>query len=481
MFFIKKKLIEFFYSSIRLGTLLLSETKTILQISLQSLRWTSSGKTSGFKRPFAIIRQAAYRNLTLWCKVTSSGSLVESIFDDLIKHIIQDITPYQSEVTLQVLSGSRKHLSKKARQRLQKAQNDASNIVQTHSKSFNAQNSKIIYSDTGNEALCAAALNTLAQILFSGGCFLKPLHQKIVQENIVSIALQTITAQPKKNNLYFNDDCRLALYSSLNALVQSPHHLCPPPLQYAVKIFSMARFTDFNVEIRDKISDYLRGIEKILHPQKEIFYFPTDADEVSDVLKKNTEQIGISRVDSDNDDDDNENSIVIEIDDQSSDDPITIVEENSIEIELIKKKNKALETIIKEEHKLIPPSPLISKISDPQKVELSSSSSSSITRRCTIQLNDINVTSSPRKSARLNSPSPSSADELTRLERPSTPRRKSARLNSLSISSPLPIANSSEAKISPQKEKLKTISESDQNIDDLVEQMVSEFVDELID
>lgn len=61
-------------------------------------------KTEHF--PFSLfhsgLRVAAYNSLSLWCKIAKSGSLVESVADELIKYILQDITPYQSEVTLKV-------------------------------------------------------------------------------------------------------------------------------------------------------------------------------------------------------------------------------------------------------------------------------------------------------------------------------------------------------------------------------------------
>lgn len=212
--------------------------------------------------------------------------MVESIAEDLIKYIIQDITPYQNEVTLKVLAGSRKYLSKKARQKLHKAQNDASNIAQTHSKAFNPHNTKIIYTDNGNEPLCAAALNCLVEVLHASGCFIKPLHQKILQENIVALALNVVNAVPKKSHLYFNDECRMGLFGVLFALTQSAHHLCPPPIQYAVEVFRIAQIHDISAEVRDKCSEYARGLERVLHPQKEVFYFPTNVNEVAEAFKK---------------------------------------------------------------------------------------------------------------------------------------------------------------------------------------------------
>lgn len=105
--------------------------------------------------------------------------MVEDFADDLVQQVLQDITPFENEVTLKVLSGSKKHLSKKARKNLHKAQNDATNLAQTHSKAFNPHNTKVIYTDAGNELLCADALNALENILICAGSFLKPVIHKV--------------------------------------------------------------------------------------------------------------------------------------------------------------------------------------------------------------------------------------------------------------------------------------------------------------
>lgn len=241
------------------------------------------------------------------------GSLVEIIAEDLIKHILQDITPYESEVTLKVLAGSRKYLSKKARQKLHKAQNDASNIAQTHSKAFNPHNTKIVYTDNGNEPVCEAALSCLVQVLYAAGCFIKPLHQKILQENIVALSFTVANAIPKKSYLYFNNECRKYLFEVLNALAQSPHHLCPPPIQYAVEIFRIAQIHDFNAEVRDKCSEYSRSLEKILHPQKEVFFFPTNVNDVAEAFKKDAENARSN------------GRLIDSNDEQSSDDEVRVV------------------------------------------------------------------------------------------------------------------------------------------------------------
>lgn len=239
---------------------------------------------------FRSIRRAAYQTLNLWCRTTKYGSQVESIADDLMKQILQDIEPFHSSVSLKVLSGSKKYLSKKARQKLHKAQNDATNLAQTHSKGFNPHNTKINYTDEGNEAICCAALNCLIQILLTSGCFIKPALHKILQEEVVLLAIGVVEASSLKTNLYDSAECRIALYGTLYALINSPHHLCPPPLQYAATIFNTAYNRDKSSKVRLACSEYTRMVEKILHPQKEVLNFPFDLNEIRDALQNGVEE-----------------------------------------------------------------------------------------------------------------------------------------------------------------------------------------------
>lgn len=89
-----------------------------------------------------------------------------------------------------------------------------------------------------------------------------------------------------KSSLYASADCRVKLFGVLHALVISPHHLCPPPLQYAATVFSLAQIRDTNPVVRDVCGVYLRSIEKILHPQKDVLSFAPEVNDVRDALKE---------------------------------------------------------------------------------------------------------------------------------------------------------------------------------------------------
>lgn len=117
--------------------------------------------------------------MDLWCRTAGAASGVDATADELIPQILQDIQPFQSEVRLKVLAGGKKHMSKKARKNLQKAQNDATNMAQTHSKSFNPHNTKVICTDEGNEELCSMALKCLIGAVTANGYALKPVMHKV--------------------------------------------------------------------------------------------------------------------------------------------------------------------------------------------------------------------------------------------------------------------------------------------------------------
>lgn len=213
-----------------------------------------------------------------------AGSGTELIADELIQQILQDITPYHSEVTLNALSGSKKHVSRQMRQKLLKAQNESTNLAQTHSTA--AQNTKIMLTDKGNEQLCSSALRCLYNIIMSNGCFIKPTIHKICQEHIVLLAYTVVQSASLQNNLYNSVSCRANLFDALYALTVSPHHLCPPPLAHATKIFSIGQALDVDANVRKLCNVHLIALSHILHPQKDSLNFPLDSAEVREAFKE---------------------------------------------------------------------------------------------------------------------------------------------------------------------------------------------------
>ncbi|EAT33458.1 AAEL014265-PA [Aedes aegypti] len=250
----------------------------------QCLKGTLTAGGKGRKKSFISLRTKVYESIGLWCETAKYGSGVEEITDSLLEHIVQDVAPFEPEVTLQV-NASRQKLSAKAKKKLQKEQNAATSLAKTHSTdSF--ENSKHLQSDYGNEVLCLAALRCLVRILNAAGCFIKPIMQKLIQEKIVSLCFSVFSQlnTGTRQNLYFDPHCRKALMSALHALIVNPHHICPPPLQYGVQLFSMVQVQDPNGDVRARASELSRSTETLIHPRKEVFYFPVEENAVKDML-----------------------------------------------------------------------------------------------------------------------------------------------------------------------------------------------------
>lgn len=270
-----------------LGTNVLPYGQHVLQLVVQSLQWTSSGRAAGAKRPFASVRIAAYQSLERWTLVARSACGVERVAAELVPLLVQDVTPFQTEVRLKVLSGAKRHMSKKARRSLHRAQNDATNLAQAHSKAFDPHNTKVVLSDGGNERLCAAALRALATVLTEGGQFLKPVVHKLLHEHVVRLAVGVLV-QPDGTvgTLYASAECRRRLYAALQALVLGAHHLCPAPVQYARWVMAAAQARDPNTEVRALCAAFGRQLERIVHPQKETLQFAVEATLQRDALRE---------------------------------------------------------------------------------------------------------------------------------------------------------------------------------------------------
>ncbi|XP_055906809.1 proline-, glutamic acid- and leucine-rich protein 1 [Eupeodes corollae] len=259
---------------------------SILEIILDTLKWTSSKKSTGHKKPYISLRTCAYKALNLWCNTMKHGSRCEIIADNVIEEIMFDISPFENAFTLKVISGAKKHMSKKARRQLHKAQNDQSNLVQTHSNASDSQAKKQLYSDEGNQQLCLKALQCLRSVFLSTGCFLKPTVVKSTQLKIIGICLGISNATFKKEHLYNNYLCREEVYNVLYTLTLSPHHLCPPPTQLTINLLQNAQIEDSNIKVRQTCSMLLNNIEKIIHPQKESLIFPSDVREIKNAFQK---------------------------------------------------------------------------------------------------------------------------------------------------------------------------------------------------
>lgn len=108
------------------------------------------------------------------------------------------------------------------------------------------------------------------------------LQEKIVKFSLTAIDYSTV----KMPHIYSSNNCRCKLFETLHSLITSPHHLCPPPLQYGCIIFSTAQIRDPNPKIRESCYKFMKSIERTLHPQKESLHFPIDRCAMKDAFNQ---------------------------------------------------------------------------------------------------------------------------------------------------------------------------------------------------
>uniref|UniRef100_A0A4Y0BQS7 Pre-rRNA-processing protein RIX1 N-terminal domain-containing protein n=1 Tax=Anopheles funestus TaxID=62324 RepID=A0A4Y0BQS7_ANOFN len=268
-----------------LGTNMLMFGESICGIFPKCLRATQGNRndSEGTKKSFTRLRKKIYESIQLWCEKMRYGSTIEMVNEPLLEQIVRDFTPYESEVTLQMGASGNKRLSSRAKRKLQKEQNAATALNQNHSNKSGISEHKDELIDVGNETLCQAALECLSVILQSAGCFIKPVTHKLLEEKLVPLCF-SLVSNHQLTGLYSNDNVRVALLRAYAALIVNPHHHCPPPLQYASYIFNTLQTTDSSTVVRSVAAELARTMELVVHPWKETLYFPADKSAIKDAL-----------------------------------------------------------------------------------------------------------------------------------------------------------------------------------------------------
>lgn len=289
--------------------------------------------------------------------VLEKGSLIESIGEVLVENIIEDTLPFQSKVTLQ--SDAANNLSKRAKKKLQKVQNESTNLAKQHQTKSNSH-SNWKNTDEHNFSLCVSALEALAAFILACGTEIKPTLQRTLQQHVVQLCFQISDGRTfDKTHLYFSDSCRKSLYEALFSLTMNSHHLVPPPLQYAIKILANACLVDPSKKVREKCRILMAGIEKVVNPQRTTPYMKVSEEELTNAIKElrhgkefqnefndNSNDALDSVINLDDGDDDpapetkatNDNDTVIDLDEDTSD-----KDESCKEMEYVEPE-KAMET-----------------------------------------------------------------------------------------------------------------------------------------
>lgn len=101
-----------------------------------------------------------------------------------------------------------------------------------------------------------------------------------ILDTIFSIAIHVINYDENtRTELYSNHVCRAKLFEVICTTVTDPHHLCPPPLQLVIDIFTVAQAKDKDAMVRSSCNQYMRVLEKVIHPQKESIFYPINKNE----------------------------------------------------------------------------------------------------------------------------------------------------------------------------------------------------------
>ncbi|XP_037813197.1 proline-, glutamic acid- and leucine-rich protein 1 [Lucilia sericata] len=290
-------------------------SELILGLIIDAIKWTSSKNAHGDQKTLLVLRKQVYETVSLWCEIFNSGNRCETVAEYLFQEILSDITPTQSEFTLKVLSGARKHMSKKARRQLHNAQNEKSNMAHTHS---NDSSRKGHFSEERNKELCIAALRCLQQILLSVSNFIKPTILKMMHTSISQICAILYELPPKTTCLYNNKDCRIEIYNTLYAILMTPHYLCPPPTDMALTIIQTAYARDDSLKVRNRCCFILQNVEKIIHPQKESLLFTIEARDIRNTFIKMGQESLLQEFRYDFNNSSNNNSDVLELNETTS-------------------------------------------------------------------------------------------------------------------------------------------------------------------
>ncbi|XP_015595172.1 proline-, glutamic acid- and leucine-rich protein 1 isoform X2 [Cephus cinctus] len=265
---------------------------TILQLYQQTLKWSASVPenltTFSEGKPFKNVRIAVYKSLQNWLMYLGTLSGIEMVGDELLPHILKDITPEKDRVVLTVQKTH--NLSKRALKRLRESQyenstNLGSAMETTKEPCLNAE-------------LCNVALLVLQNLFSSGGCWLKPSFYKSVQNVIVPLLYDFYLGSTEQNFYKENSECRLNLIRSLKSLQINQNPFTPAPTQYSIEIFEMA-LNDSNLSIIQESKLALAELEKVAHPIAPALEFPIrngnienkDSEEISSVLEKLNESV----------------------------------------------------------------------------------------------------------------------------------------------------------------------------------------------
>uniref|UniRef100_A0A7G3AFF4 Pre-rRNA-processing protein RIX1 N-terminal domain-containing protein n=1 Tax=Lutzomyia longipalpis TaxID=7200 RepID=A0A7G3AFF4_LUTLO len=200
-------------------------------------------------------------------KCSAKSICVEDISESFITSIIRDTKPFVLKVQLQVngLSSKGKQ-SKRLKRKLGvnlENEGEKEDVLHRH------------LNEGKYEKLCAEALNCLRQLIRCGSCFMKLDQMKRIYEHTTTLILQNVEIDRKRRPLYANRECRRSLFLVLKELLVSSYTITLPQSQFLIQVFSQAQHMEIWHENRILCVEILADLERVIHPQKLEFTFPS--------------------------------------------------------------------------------------------------------------------------------------------------------------------------------------------------------------
>ncbi|XP_002732108.1 proline-, glutamic acid- and leucine-rich protein 1-like [Saccoglossus kowalevskii] len=257
---------------------------------LQTLSWTNAEQPCyGQQHPYSSLRSFCYDVLTTWLSTVGAASGIDVHADKLIEFILQDIQLHQDDTKLEVanITESRKKKKKK------KTSFEISGQIVGQQKIYQLANSEVTL----------AALKGLTVLIQVKGTSLKPTLHRDIHTAIVPLLLDIQQNMHKLPIPYSCAKCRQQLYRVILSCMLSPHPRWPPPLHYAIRVFSCG-LQDPNIEVSSFCREAQLVCNSIIHPRVPSLCLPltladlppVQSDTTSNQVHKNTEQVVPSMV-----------------------------------------------------------------------------------------------------------------------------------------------------------------------------------------
>ncbi|XP_059050717.1 proline-, glutamic acid- and leucine-rich protein 1-like [Achroia grisella] len=210
-----------------LGSNLIPFSALVIRAIMQTLKWTTDNPNEESSK----VRCVAYSTFCKWLtvlhteRVDSGRRGGRSWGEELVTHVLADITPQRRLVQLTMSSQPTKHLSKKAKRKLANSMLDKSTIA-SHAP---GEKNKISVSEQTNDEVAIAALECAESFLTVCGIFLKHSIHKLFQERLVRECYNIDS---------YSSERAIALLRALEAARKSTGPTVPPPTQYCLHLYS---------------------------------------------------------------------------------------------------------------------------------------------------------------------------------------------------------------------------------------------------